>query len=208
MLEKTLFLLLFSLIYSQIVNLDVFKLKDYENITINKQSGLICYELHKDFKTDNEFYLQISCDEADKNMSKTIFYNLTDVSCEHFNNLKIDFKNLKSEFTYIQEPRESTEGSKGFFYEYGITKKEDKQKFMLMLFYGFTGEKFSLTYAPISAVRVLTFLIVILLLILFSIIVLCICLCIRCRRNKSAFPQYPTQISKTGSIQMVPMAYA
>ena len=70
MLKKTFFLLLFSLIHSQIVNLTVFKLKDYENITINKQSSLICYELHQDFKTNVEFYLQINCDEADKTISK------------------------------------------------------------------------------------------------------------------------------------------
>ena len=37
---------LFSLSNSQIVNLTVFQLKDYEKITIQKSSGLVCYELH------------------------------------------------------------------------------------------------------------------------------------------------------------------
>ena len=134
MLKKTLFLLLISLIYSQIVNLDVFKLKDYENITINKQSSLICYELHQDFKTNVEFYLQINSDEADKSISKIIYYNLTDVSCQNLDNLKIDFKDLKSQFTYnIEEPNDSVEGPNGFFYDYGITKNDDKQKFLLLL---------------------------------------------------------------------------
>ena len=50
MLEKTFFLLLFSIIHSQIVNLTVFKLKDFENITVDKPSGLICYELHNSLK--------------------------------------------------------------------------------------------------------------------------------------------------------------
>ena len=194
MLEKTLFLLLFSLIYSQIVNLDVFKLKDYENITINKQSGLICYELHKDFKTDNEFYLQISCDEADKNMSKTIFYNLTDVSCNDLNNLPIDFNNLKSQFTYsIKEPKVPIEGGNGFFYEYNIKKKEDK-KFMLTLFYDFTGTKFSISYAPVSINKIVNVVKVLFFLFIFIIIliIVCICICIGNRRLKSTAPQFQT----------------
>ena len=208
MMKKILVMLLFSLNYSQIVNLNVFKLKDYENITINKPSGLVCYELHKDFTTDDEFYLHITCDEAGKKMSKTIFYNLTDVSCKNLNNLQINIEDLKSEFTYsIKEPKAFNEGEKGFFYEYNITKKEDKQKFMLMLFTDFTGEKFSISYAPISAGGILTALLVIVLfIIIISILVcICICVCIRNRIHKSTAPQYPTQSSKNGYTQMMPM---
>ena len=195
MLKKTLFLLLFSLIHSQIVNLTVFKLKDYENITVDKPSGLICYELHNDFKTENNFCLYVNCNEPDKKMSKTIFYNLTDVSCNDLNNLTIDFNNLKSQFTYsIKEPKVPIEGGNGFFYEYNIKKKEDK-KFMLTLFYDFTGTKFSISYAPVSinkidfVVNVLFFLLFIFIIIL---IIVCICICIGNRRLKSTAPQFQT----------------
>ena len=208
MLKKTFFLLLFSIIHSQIVNLTVFKLKDYENITIDKPSGLICYELHNNLKTEDNFYLYVNCNEPDKKMSKTIFYNLTDVSCKNLNNLQINIEDLKSEFTYsIKEPKAFNEGEKGFFYEYNITKKEDKQKFMLMLFTDFTGEKFSISYAPISAGGILTALLVIVLfIIIISILVcLCICVCIRKRIHKSTAHQYPTQSSKNGYTQMMPM---
>ena len=206
MLKKTLFLLLFSLIYSQIVNLDVFKLKDYENITINKQSSLICYELHKDFKTNVEFYLQVNCDEADKTMSKTIYYNLTDESCQNLNNVKIDFKNIKSQFKYnIEEPKDSVEGPNGFFYDYGITKIDDNQKFLLLLLHDFTGKKFSISFAPISAGKIFKVLIALFLLFLSIIILACVFICIKCGRDKSASPSNPTQNSKKEEIQMVSM---
>ena len=199
MLKKTFFLLLFSLIHSQIVNLTVFKLKDFENITVDKPSGLICYELHNNFKKENNFYLYVNCNEPDKKMSKTIFYNLTDVSCNDLNNLPIDFNNLKSQFTYsIKEQKVHREGENGFFYEYNITKKEDK-KFMLTLFYDFTGTKFSISYAPVSinkidyVVNVLLFFLYISIIIL---IIVCICICIRNRRLKSTDPQLQSRNSK------------
>ena len=206
MLKKTLFLLLFSLIYSQIVNLDLFKLKDYENITINKQSSLICYELHKDFKTNVEFYLQVNCDEADKTISKTIYYNLTDESCQNLNNVKIDFKNIKSQFKYnIEEPKDSVEGQNGFFYDYGITKIDDNQKFLLLLLHDFTGKKFSISFAPISAGKIFKVLIALFLLFLSIIILACVFICIKCGRDKSTSPPNPTQNSKKEDIQMVSM---
>ena len=193
MLKKTFFLLLFSIIHSQIVNLTVFKLKDFENITIDKPSGLICYELHNNFKKENNFYLYVNCNEPDKKMSKTIFYNLTDVSCNDLNNLPIDFNNLKSQFTYIKEPKVSEEGGNGFFYEYNIKKKEDK-KFMLTLFYDFTGTKFSILYAPVSINKIVKVVKVLFFLFIFIIIliIVCICICIGNRRLKSTAPQFQT----------------
>ena len=56
MLKKMLFLLLISLIYSKIVNLTVFQLKDDESIYIRKSSGLICYQLHEKFKAKTDFF--------------------------------------------------------------------------------------------------------------------------------------------------------
>ena len=194
MLKKTFFLLLFSIIHSQIVNLTVFKLKDFENITVDKPSGLICYEVHNSLKKKNNFYLYVNCNEPDKKMSKTIFYNLTDVSCNDLNNLTIDFNNLKSQFTYsIKEPKVPIEGGNGFFYEYNIKKKEVK-KFMLTLFYDFTGTKFSILYAPVSINKIVKVVKVLFFLFIFIIIliIVCICICIRNRRLKSTAPQFQT----------------
>ena len=205
MLEKTLFFwLLIYLSNSQIVNLTVFQLKDYENITIQKSSGLVCYELHKDFETNKDFNLIISSDEKDKKMNRTIYYNLTDISCQNLNNLTIDFDNLKSEFTYsIKEPTRVQE-KYGLYYEYKITKNNENQKFMLMLFKDFTGEKFELTYAPFNAGQAMTFVLVILAVILIIIIIICICVCrCICKKNK-AVPFQDEQGQKTFNLQTMP----
>ena len=198
MLKKTLLLSLFYLIHSQIVNLRVFKLKDYENITIDKPSGLICYELHNNLKTEDNFYLYVNCSESDKKMSKTIFYNLTDVSCNNLDNLPINFNDLKSQFTYsIKEPKVPKEGKNGFFYEYNIKKEEDK-KFMLTLFYDFTGTKFSILYAPVSINKIVKVVKVLFFLFIYIIIstIIFICMCIRYRRLKSTVPQLQSRNSK------------
>ena len=60
MLKKTLFLLLLSLIYSQIVNLIVFQSKEYDTLTINETRGLICYEFDSVLKTNEDFYFDIN----------------------------------------------------------------------------------------------------------------------------------------------------
>ena len=94
MLKKTLFLLLFSLIHSQIVNLTVFKLKDYENITVDKPSGLICYEFHNNIQVNKYFYLVFNSEEKGTKINKTIFFNLTELSCKDLNNLQIYLHNV------------------------------------------------------------------------------------------------------------------
>ena len=190
MLEKTLFFwLLFSLYNSQIVNLTVFQLKDYESIIIQKSSGLVCYELHKSFESNEDFYLIISSDEKGKKLNRTIYYNLTDISCQNLRNLQIDFDNLTSEFTYsIKEPTEFEE-QYGLFYEYKIRKNFENQKFMLMLFKDFTGEKFKIAFAPFKGMQVLTVILVILVIFLIIIIIICVCICrciCRSKRNKAA----------------------
>lgn len=144
MMKKTLFLLLISLIHSKIVNLPVYHLKDYETINVSGSSGLICYQLNETFKVNKDFYLRI------KNYSHKIetpfYYNLTNVSCNNLKNLPIDFDNLPSQFQYkIDSQRDSNEGENGYI----LSRTNEKQKFMLMLFYNHKGNNFSVTYKPI-----------------------------------------------------------
>ena len=63
MVKKILFLVLIPLIYSKIVNLTVFQLKDTEKISVEKSSGLICYELPEKFKANTNFFLRITYKE-------------------------------------------------------------------------------------------------------------------------------------------------
>ena len=204
MFEKTLFFwLLFFLYNSQIINLTVFQLKDYESITIQKSSGLVCYELHKDIELNEDFYVQIFSDEKDKSINRTIYYNLTDISCINLNNLPIDFDNLASEFIYSIKKPTDYEEKYALFHEYKITKNKEKQKFMLMLFKDFTGEKFTLKYSAHSGLQVISVIIVIVILILIIIIIICVCAC-RCicrRRNKEVYLQDESK----GPIAMMPV---
>ena len=144
MMKKTFFLLLISLIHSKIVNLPVYHLKNYETINVSGSSGLICYQLNETFKVNKDFYLRI------KNYSHKIetpfYYNLTNVSCNNLKNLPIDFDNLPSQFQYkIDSQRDSYEGDNGYI----LSRTNEKQKFMLMLFYNHKGNNFSVTYKPI-----------------------------------------------------------
>ena len=144
MMKKILFLLLISLIHSKIVNLPVYHLKNYETINVSGSSGLICYQLNETFKVNKDFYLRI------KNYSHKIetpfYYNLTNVSCNNLKNLPIDFDNLPSQFQYkIDSQRDSNEGENGYI----LSRTNEKQKFMLMLFYNHKGNNFSVTYKPI-----------------------------------------------------------
>ena len=89
MFDKTLFLLLFSLIYSQIINLTVFQLNGDNNITLDKSNGLICSEFHKDIQLNEYLY---NNEEEGTKINKTIFYNLTELLCKDLNNLSIRFR--------------------------------------------------------------------------------------------------------------------
>ena len=182
------FLLLFSLSNLQIINLTVFQLKDKEEITIQKPSGLICYELHNDFQTNKEFYLHIYSDDKEKKMNKTIFYNLTEVSCKNLHDLPIDLDNLVSLFKYSKKEPLLANENRGFNYEYNITKYKENQKFMLMLYKDFTGETLFLRFDLYSGTQASKFLLTLGLSILSFVVLICVCVCvvifIRIRRNK------------------------
>ena len=183
------FLLLFSLSNLQIINLTVFQLKDKEEITIQKPSGLICYELHNDFQTNKEFYLHIYSDDKEKKMNKTIFYNLTEVSCKNLHDLPIDLDNLVSLFKYSKKEPLLANENRGFNYEYNITKYKENQKFMLMLYKDFTGETLFLRFDLYSGTQASKFLLTLCLSILSFVVLpigVCVCVgfCKRIRRNK------------------------
>ena len=147
MMKKTFFLLLISLIHSKIVNLPVYQLKDYETINVFGSSGLICYQLHEKFKCKyNNFFLRIKY--YSQIIETQFYYNLTDVPCNHLKNLTIDFDNLPSKFqNKIKGPCDDYEGE----YGYVLSRINEKQKFMLMLFYNHKGNYFSVTYNHKSA---------------------------------------------------------
>ena len=179
MMKKTLLLLLISLIYSKIVNLTVFQLKDDEKITLSKSSGLICYTFPEKFKAKTNYFLHIEYQSSQDMIYSKVFYNLTDVSCNHLQNLSIDFDNITSEFQYSINKYKYTCNYDNE-YGYSIVRREEKQKFMLILFNDFKGNKNSISInrkCPDKARIIDT---IFYLVMAIFIITLCCYICVRC----------------------------
>ena len=202
MLKKILFILLFSFIYSQIVNLTVFQIEGNKSLIINESSGLICLEM---FSYSKDFYFSLHCDEKGEKIDKTFFYNLTELSCKHLNNLAIDFDNLKSEFMYSVNKPNLENDYIGFNYEYKISQKEEKQKFILLLFHNFTGQEFSISCLPLSAKQVVYIALFFVFSIIFiiNLIIALICIYFRNKKYKSRAPQF--QLKKNEAIPLYPV---
>ena len=206
MLDKILFLLLFSLINSQIVNLTVFSFKGDDHITIQKSTGLVCYELTNENEIYLHFYIHIISDEKDTKIDKTILYKLTEISCKDVKTLPIDLSNLKSEFTYSNSKPKVLSEDSGFHYEYKISRAELKKKFFLMLFRDYTGQQLYIKYELYASNTGTIIIIVVgsisLLIIAMAITVACLIFCRGRKRNKSsdiesssnqkAYPLYPS----------------
>ena len=184
MMIKIFILFLLTLIYSENVNLTVVQIKDLEQKDIVEQErGLICYELHKDIKVNDVVYFHISCFEDDETIDKLSFYNLNNVSCNNWTEYSIDFDNLTKEFTNnLGEPYASATNPK-FSYEYKITKKSDEEKFILLLFKGFTGDKFSIRFDLDSGIGVLITILIIFCVLIFIVIIALVIICLY-RKNK------------------------
>lgn len=194
MLDKIVLVLLISLIHSETQILKVTPLETNKEIQIDPtKNGLICVQLYEDLKKDDSFYLVFSSEEKGIKMNKTIYYQPFENSCNDPSQRDIDFDNLKATFKYSEsKPNLETEDN-GFSYEYEIKKKEDKQKYMLLLFRDFTGKnKLKVVYSPFSVTTILIFVVVIVVVIIFVIImiIVIICICVRRRRQKQTLPQY------------------
>ena len=191
MLDKILLVLLISLIHSD--SLDVSYLKKNSNIEIdNKKNGVICVQLYEDLKRDDNFYLIFSSKEKGKKMDKTIYYQPLDDSCENQKTKDVNYTNLTKDFGFSEEKPNLETEEDGFSYEYKLQKKTDSQKYMLLLYRNFTGNKLKVQYNPYSATTILIIVVVIIVVVIFVIImiIVIICLCVRKRKQKQTLPQY------------------
>ena len=194
MLDKIVLALLISLSFSNITNLTLEYIDSYKQVDLGGlKNGLICIHIYDDIKKDDNFYVVFSSQEKGEKMNKTIYYNLTKESCEKLEKKEIDFDDLSNIFKYKDgKPNLETEEN-GFSYEYKITKKEDDQKFTLLLFKDFNGTQLKVQYSQINVTRVLIMVIIIIGVIIFIIIIIIviICICNRKRKQKQ-LPQYQT----------------
>ena len=194
-MKKILFFLLLSLIYS--ATLQVFQVKNWDKIKVKGQNGLVCYELNNAISEDNTFYLHISCEDVDKTINKTIYYNFSNVSCTSLKHQEIDINNPKNQFDNILDKTYSSTDKPKFRYEYEIKKTSAKQKYMLFLYKDFNGNEFEVGFDPFSGIGVLIIVLIVIGAIIFLIIlvVAIVCLCYRSRKHRATAPQY--QISFT-----------
>ena len=191
MLDKILLVLLISLIHSE--NLNVTFLETNKDVKIdNQKNGLICVQLYEDLKKDDSFYLVFSSEEKGKKMNKNIYYQPFENSCKEPSQKDIDFDTLNTTFKYSESKTNLETEDDGFSYEYEIKKKDDKQKYMLLLFRDFTGNSLKVVYSPFSVTAILIFVVVIVVVVIFIIIIIIviICICVRRRRQKQTLPQY------------------
>ena len=194
MLDKIVLALLISLAYSEIANLTLKYIDSYQPLDLDGlQNGLVCIRINDDFKKDDNFYVFFSSQEKGKKMNKTIYYNLTKESCQNLGKKEIDFNDLSNIFKYKDDKPNLETEENGFSYEYKITKKEDDQKFMLLLFKDFNGNQLKVQYSPFSATGILIIVIIIIGVIIFFIIIIIVIICICCRKRKQKqLPQYQT----------------
>ena len=190
MMFEILLSLLITLIYSNKTNLTVFQVKDWtKNENINEKNGLICYELHKDIKVGDNFYLHMSCNEENKSIKKLSYYNFSEVPCNKLEKYPIDIDKTSNYFNKnFGNPNSESKSSK-FSYEYKITRSSDNEKFLLFIFNDFTGSKFSIGFDPVSGIGVLATVLIsigaLIFLVIIALIIIC-CVCKgKCKKQKT-----------------------
>ena len=78
-------------------------------------------------------------EEKNEKINKTIYYNLSEVSCENMNSTEINFNNLSNTFQYRTEKLYLCVDENKFIHEYEIKKENDNQKYMLTLYSNFSN---------------------------------------------------------------------
>ena len=200
MLEKILLFLLIPLIYAEEKDVIVKYLKTNDLIEIQGlESFLVCVQIYEDLPKDDNFYLLISSEDNHKTMDKTLYYNFTSDSCEKPEKRPVNIDSPNFSLTKSDVKLEDT--SKGFSYEYEISKKEDNDKYMLFLIRNFNGNKIKIQYSPYSAETLLIVIVVVIVVIIFIIIIVIVivCLCIRRKKVQEVQQQYQSSFVNNNS---------
>ena len=106
---------------------------------VMENSALLCIKLDDGIKKDDNFYLLFLAEEKNEKINKTIYYNLSEVSCENMNSTEINFNNLSNTFQYRTEKLYLCVDENKFIHEYEIKKEDDNQKYMLTLYSNFSN---------------------------------------------------------------------
>ena len=96
-------------------------MKKPELIELNDETACVCFELDKDLKIDEKFYLQFMCEDEDSSIEKKINFNFLS-ECNY--RYKCDTYYLEN-YRYNDKPTIHKEESNGFHYEYKLTKSSN-----------------------------------------------------------------------------------
>ena len=147
MLEKILFALLICLINSE--KIEVHFLDSSNKVEVNKPNFLLCIKMPEKLKQSDNFYLVFDCDEKNATITKTIYYNYLEKSCENDKYQEIDLNNFREEFNNNKSELNLEEDSQGIHHEYKI-RKETNQNYILMLIKNFKGNQIKVEYSKLS----------------------------------------------------------
>ena len=200
MLEKILLFSLMPLLYATETDVIVKYLKTNQYIDIENQPHfLVCIQIYEDLPKDDSFYLLISSEDKGKKMNTTLYYNFTSGSCETPAKRPIDLDHPN--LIHHKDKANLEDTSKGFSYEYEIEKKDDNDKYMLLLIKDFEGQKMRIQYDPYSAETLIIIIVVVILVIIVVIIVVIVivCLCIRRKKVQEVQQQYQSSFVNNNS---------
>ena len=189
-LQTIFFAMLIPFTLSNIQNLTVTQLETLKSVDIQHQrNGLVCMQLSENLIKDADFYMNLESDTG--NITKILYYLLTDKSCKDDKVKEINFAELSKYFPDKKDKPDVANEEKGFKYSYEIVKKEDNQKYILLLFQDYTGDKLTVVNSPVGIGEVLVVILIIIGVIIFIVIfvIAIIIICLR-KKNRESQNQY------------------
>ena len=176
MLEIILVISLLTLFQAETLN--VTYLEADKNISITDSNFMLCVQLSDDIAKEDNFYLLFECEDKDKKFDKVLHYNLIEQSCKDTKTYEIDLDHPEAILKSREKETNIESNYNGFHYEYKFEKKEENQKYMLLLVKGFDGEQIKITCNTFPVTAVITWVIVIIVIIIavvaIGIIIVCL----------------------------------
>ena len=184
MLEIILLLSLLSLLQADVLN--VTYLETNQNISITESKFILCVQISDDIAKEDNFYLLFEWEDDSKKMDKTLYYKFVEQSCKEPNKFEVDLNNPGANFSSSENEINIESKYNGFHYEYKFEKKEDNQKYMLLLVKDFDGEEIKIRCNTFSVTAVIIWVIVIIVIIIAVVAIGIIIVCLFFNKRKEA----------------------
>ena len=181
-MDKLIFFLLISFIFTGDSDINQYIVKISELIEIKESTACVCFELDKDLRKDAVFYLQFTCEDKDSSIEKMLNYNFLS-KCEHKSKCDIYYLN---NYKINDNPTIIKEEDTGFHYEYELKKLSDENNAVLIHYKNFTGITLTLEITSLSVKTIISIIIISIVIgLLFVATVVIIVVCIFHNKNKA-----------------------